>query len=206
MNSKQLFKVIKNRRSIREFKAKPVSETLIRTLIDAARYAPSNNNRQAWKFLVITSSGLKHKMAYAIRNQWQKKVSGLNDIQPEARQYGNNFNFFVSAPAVIAVLYKKIPLVAEQIIGRKSGNKERFSGEIISASMAAQNLLLMAYALGLGACPMSGPLIAEALLKKIVKMPSSYNICCLIPVGWPKKPPRAPVRKDIDEIIEFVRK
>ena len=44
---------IKNRRSIRSFADKPVSEKDISTILLAANMAPSAHNQQSWRFIVI---------------------------------------------------------------------------------------------------------------------------------------------------------
>lgn len=206
MQNKKIIEIIKSRRSIRQFKSKPVNEHTIRALIDAARYAPSNSNRQPWKFLVVTSLALKNRMASETIKEWKKRVSVLDeDIRGDIERYGSNFGFFVKAPVVIVALYKKPSLIAEKIAGKRNNNKACFSGEVVSTSMAVQNLLLMAQALGLGACVMTGPLIAEDKIKKMLKVASHHNICCIIPVGWPVKLPLAVPRKSVNEITEFIR-
>lgn len=49
----KVIEAILSRRSIREFKAKPVSKDKISSLLDAARWAPSGLNNQPWRFIVI---------------------------------------------------------------------------------------------------------------------------------------------------------
>jgi len=43
------------RRSVRNFKEKPVPESLIQRVLEAGRFAPSGGNCQPWKFVVITN-------------------------------------------------------------------------------------------------------------------------------------------------------
>jgi nitroreductase len=50
-----LHQLIRSRRSVREFRAEPVPETLVREAIEAARWAPSAINRQPVQWLVIQS-------------------------------------------------------------------------------------------------------------------------------------------------------
>ena len=54
--------VIKKRRSIRKFVDRPVSEDLVKKLIEAAIYAPSACNVQGWKFIVVDKPELKNKI------------------------------------------------------------------------------------------------------------------------------------------------
>jgi len=45
---------ILERRSVRNFTDKPVSDHLIRRVLEAGRFAPTSGNCQPWKFIVIT--------------------------------------------------------------------------------------------------------------------------------------------------------
>ncbi len=64
-----LLEGIRTRRSIRRFQARPVPRGLIRTMIEAAMFAPSARNAQPWQFVVIddrqvlASYGKKHPNA-----------------------------------------------------------------------------------------------------------------------------------------------
>ncbi|MBK8477940.1 MAG: nitroreductase family protein, partial [Opitutaceae bacterium] len=44
---------LRARRSIREFLDRPVAREDLARLFEAARWAPSNHNRQPWRFLVL---------------------------------------------------------------------------------------------------------------------------------------------------------
>ncbi len=59
----ELMEAIRNRRSIRKYKAKPVSEKDIEYVLQAARLAPSWANRQCWRYIVVTNEDLKRKIA-----------------------------------------------------------------------------------------------------------------------------------------------
>lgn len=57
-----LMKIIKERRSIRIFKPEEVPPDLIKEMIDAARWAPSACNKQAWEFIVVVDPEIKKKL------------------------------------------------------------------------------------------------------------------------------------------------
>lgn len=48
-----VFKAIQTRRSIRGYKSTPIPEEKLRKVLEAARLAPSANNSQDWKFVVV---------------------------------------------------------------------------------------------------------------------------------------------------------
>jgi len=57
-----VMETIQQRRSIRKFKADPVSDELITQMLEAARLAPSGTNRQPWRFQVIKDQNLKEQI------------------------------------------------------------------------------------------------------------------------------------------------
>ncbi|MHA1711882.1 MAG: nitroreductase family protein, partial [Candidatus Freyarchaeota archaeon] len=61
--SNPVLEAIRNRRSCREFQDKEVDDDLIRTILEAGRWAPSGKNLQPWKFIVIKSENIKNDLA-----------------------------------------------------------------------------------------------------------------------------------------------
>ncbi len=55
--------IIKTRRSSRKYKNRPVSDSLIKKILEAGRWAPSGLNNQPWRFLVIKNETIKNKLA-----------------------------------------------------------------------------------------------------------------------------------------------
>jgi nitroreductase len=68
----------KKRRSVRDFSLRAVREVDINDIIDAARWAPSANNRQTWRFIVVRDKDLKQKVARSCYQQsWMANASVL---------------------------------------------------------------------------------------------------------------------------------
>ena len=55
MPKNQVLEAIKSRRAIRSYEDKPVPETAIETMLEAATYAPTAINLQPWKFTIVAS-------------------------------------------------------------------------------------------------------------------------------------------------------
>jgi nitroreductase len=55
-------KVIQDRRSIRNFTDEPVSDQDLDMLMEAARQAPSGENAQPWRFIIVKSEAMRKKM------------------------------------------------------------------------------------------------------------------------------------------------
>jgi len=55
----ELFDAILGRRSVRRFTDQLIGPDALERLLDAARWAPNGGNRNAWRFIVITSEAQK---------------------------------------------------------------------------------------------------------------------------------------------------
>lgn len=118
----ELLDVIKGRRSIRSYQNKKIPKHLLEEIMEAAIWAPSGSNAQAWKFIVVDDS-------VSIKNI--KSLSpGIFDI-----------------PAAIVIVCRDLKRAYD--IGGELG---RDVLSIMDISMASQNIMLRAYDLGIGAC------------------------------------------------------
>jgi nitroreductase len=57
------YDVIRTRRSIRSYKSDAIPANVLRQVLDAARLAPSANNTQPWRFIVVTDPATRKKVA-----------------------------------------------------------------------------------------------------------------------------------------------
>ena len=48
-----LLEAIKKRQSVRSYKDKEIPENVLQQILEAGRLAPSANNKQNWKFIVV---------------------------------------------------------------------------------------------------------------------------------------------------------
>ena len=64
-----LMDIIRLRKSVRQFQDKPVEPEKIKTLLEAARLAPSASNRQEWRFLVVQDPAKREALAEAALGQ-----------------------------------------------------------------------------------------------------------------------------------------
>ena len=64
-----VYEAIKARRSVRAYRDKPVPPEVLTRVLEAARMAPSGNNRQSWKFVVVTDTETRKKLAEAANGQ-----------------------------------------------------------------------------------------------------------------------------------------
>ena len=58
-----IYEAIKTRKSVRSFKKSEVSQDVLERLLDAARLAPSANNSQEWRFVVVRDTETRKTLA-----------------------------------------------------------------------------------------------------------------------------------------------
>jgi nitroreductase len=177
-DAENILAILKMRRSIRAWTEDEITMESIHSMINAARWAPSSCNRQPW-FFYITKNKEKINFLCKIRGQ----------------------SFIKKAPYCILVL---IDTQAYSYDDKQTLNYYM----LLDSAAATQNLLLMAHALGLGACWVNlAPNNIKEEDKKIIKerfgIPSKYELITIIPFGKASHTPYPPGRKDISKIMFF---
>ena len=202
--------LLRNRRSVRAFRNDPVPKEIIERIIAAGALAPSASNKQPWRFFVVTSKTKIVAMANAVKVAVDRIAK---HVEPGAevpfRSYGDYFTRFENAPVVIAPLFQSMSVLSNLVGGsideadhRRIVQMEQNSG-IISASLAVQNMLLVTHELGLGASMLTGPLVAEDVLRVELRIPSSWALLGLIALGYPAEIPQMPQRKTVEKITRW---
>lgn len=202
MDYQELLSLLQSRRSVRRFTEQSVSRDAILNLIDAARWAPSNHNRQGWRFLVYDSRPEIRALAHRVEEALTERVKQL---PPMASAYAGPLVsyavFFSDAPVLIIALHKRPASVSAPLL-EGIPDASLVSGEALSTTMAVQNLVLAAHSLGLGTCVMTGPLLVPAVLAGL-DLPPGFEVTCFVALGHPAESPTAPRRKELDQIVEF---
>ncbi len=214
-----ILEVIRTRKSIRRYQPDPIPDEILDKVLEAGRWAPTGENYQPWRLIVIKNSETKKKIGNLARlgsgsrmtawyclGEMQKRFEEIQDPVKRAEVLrfmysGEVSEFAKQAPVVIAVI----------------GNLMEGSVDVpYDLSACIENMLLEAHSLGLGACWVHGPVASTrdaAKFKKILKIPTGmgeYKVIAYIALGWPaeaRKHPRP--KKALEEIVyweEFGRK
>ena len=65
-----VFEALYTTRAMRRVTEEPISDEILKQMVDAAVRAPSGANTQSWKFLVITDSKIKNLLGDLYRGEW----------------------------------------------------------------------------------------------------------------------------------------
>jgi len=168
--------IIKNRRSVREFKDQEIPGSAIDVLIEALRWAPSAGNLQSRKFYFVFNEAIRNKLAQA----------GLRS---------DFVSFIARAPLVVVGC-------ADLRIASRYGERGTELYCIQDTAASVQNLLLAAHDQGLGTCWVGA--FKEEEVKKILEMQDYLRPVVLVPVGYPAKSPKAPDRLSKTDCVKVL--
>jgi nitroreductase len=203
MDPKELLALMRSRRSVRRFTGKAPPREVVATLIEAARWAPSNHNRQGFRFIVFEDREEIARLAQDVRSSLREKVkAGPTLLSPFGDELVESASWFGDAPVLILVLHKRPAAVGRSLL-EGTPSPPLVSGEPLSAAMAVENMLLMARALDLGTCVLTAPLLAREVIEAIPDLPPGYEVTCFVVLGYAAEEPAEPPRKRIDQLTEF---
>lgn len=172
--------LVRKRRSVRRFLDKPVEREKIISCIEAARLAPSAQNVQPWKFLVVDDPETKKKFADAV-------FSGI--YSPS--------KFAAHAPILVLQL-ASLDFITN-VIGKQIQNIHFY---LIDSGIAGEHIVLQAAALDLGTCWIGWFNIKKA--RKFFNIPKKYKIVNIFAMGYyEKRPVKEKKRKKLEEILSF---
>lgn len=178
--AKPFIELAYSRRSIRQYLDKKVEREKIVQCVEAARLAPSAENVQPWRFIIIDDEELKHKFC-------KQAFSGIYSLTKWAQH----------APVIIVIL-AKLDILANRI-GKQIQGTNYY---LIDVGITGEHLVLQAEELGLGTCWI-GWFSAEKT-RKFFKLPRSYKVVSLISMGYPaSRPQKEKKRRTLEEIMWF---
>jgi nitroreductase len=172
--------IIAQRRSIRRYLDKPVEREIIAECLEAARLAPSADNVQPWRFLVIDDPDLKERFSREV-------FSGIYSVS----------KFAGKAPVLILIL-ARLDIIAHRI-GKQIQNVHFY---LIDTGIAGEHIVLQAEELGLGTCWVGWFNPRKA--RKVLNIPRKYKIVSLLSLGYCEtKPRKEKKRKRLEDIAWF---
>jgi nitroreductase len=172
---------ISGRRSVREYTPQAIDDAAIHRLIDAAIKAPNAVNQQPWSFTVVRDQDVLDRISRAAKSHMVATMPATSHSDHFRSLLSNpDFQIFYHAPALILIsAAAQGPWIVED------------------CALAAENLMLAAYAAGLGTCWIG---FAQGFLntpegKNELALPDACVPVAPIIVGHPKAAPSEVQRK-----------
>jgi nitroreductase len=176
----ELLEAIDGRRSVREYTDEPVGDATLNALIEAAIKAPSAINQQPWSFVIVKDQALLQRISDQAKAHLLKASLGAPARPFRDMLNDPNFHIFYHAPVLVVI-----------------AAAEPTDWAVEDCALAAENLMLAAYAQGLGTCwiGFAQHWLATAEGKSALGLPPTYAPIAPIIVGHPRRRPAPVPRK-----------
>lgn len=199
----ELYQAMREAKTTRYFTTEPVSEDVLRRILDAARFAPSGGNRQGWRVILVTDVALRRAMRDIYLGPWRDYVkaaqaaTSTTSAKPSLLTAASQFAEALHEVPVHAVLCVEVESLAltDQALDRVS---------IVGGASIyplAQNVLLACRAEGLGAALTTILVSKEPELKELLGIPDGYAVAAMLAIGHPadKEMGRRMTRRPVEE-------
>lgn len=197
-DTRQLVRLMRSRRSCRNYSGRPVEGQLLADLVKIGTTAPSGTNSQLWTFTVLASRREIIRLGESIslffrrlnrmaKNPWLRLLGRFFDGDRLGRYYrqyyttvrqglllweqeGEDTLFHGAAAAII-------------VGGKKDASSPKEDG-----LLASQNILLAAHSLGLGSCMIGFAVEAikrDKKIRQMLEIPEDESVYAVIALGYP---------------------
>ena len=164
-----VIQAIRNRRSQKRFTDRPVSDSDIKALIEAAILAPNHKMTQPWGFVVL---GPRARRSYGeIKAADRVKDEGDAGVAAEKR---NSIIADISAVPAVVVVTQKL-----------DANPARAEEDYAAVFMGIENMLLLATSMGLGSKVHTGGIMMDPALRALVGAAADERVVAIIHFGEP---------------------
>jgi len=180
----EIFSVIRERRSVRNYTDREVPDEALRAIIAAGIQAPTALGLQPWQFVVVRDRELMQRASDYCKPILVEKIG--EESRPGTEEFlaalrNLEFNIFYNAPVLVLVL----------------GAREVVSS-VLDCTLCAENMMLAAWALGIGSCWIGSAALIEQNpdLLAALKVPGDHQIVAPLIFGYPAPLSPKPVRRE----------
>ena len=159
MNSQEVLKLLKSRRSIRQFSQKELDREIIMNCLDTARLAPSAANLQPLEYFYIDDSEKRKKLYPLLK--WAGYIEPEGDPKPGQRPTG-----------YLTILLNK--------------DKKQIK-PAYETGAAIENFIIAALAHGIGSCWLLS--VDREVMREQFNIPDKYKIDSVVALGYPAEEP-----------------
>ncbi len=174
-----MLQIIKERRSIRKYQSKQVEVDKINNVLESARWAPSGNNTQPWKFILVTSEEIRTKIA----------------------QISHEQRWMLSAPVHIVCIADPSPRYKDgkgPAVQENSPDNE-LKQAIRDTAIATEHLVLEAENQGLGTCWVAW--FVQEEIRPVLQIPEDKYVVAVITLGYAEATPSPTPRQRLGEVV-----
>lgn len=198
-----LQEAMSTQRAVRRVRPDPVDDALVLRLIELALKAPTQQNTQAWEFVVVKDPAVKARLGRQNRRMWRfyRPVAARKARKdPKVARMNAAVEWWVDH-------FEEVPVYVVACIraGRLGFPPIVAASNFGSIFPSIQNLLLAARAVGLGANLVTMPLWSNFAARRILGLPWGITPIAMVPLGWPIGRYGPTTRRPVGEVVSLDR-
>jgi nitroreductase len=184
--------IVKHRRAVRGYQAKPVPDEIIESILEAGRWGPSGANSQPWEFIVVKDLEMTRKIGEIYVDYYDREYMNTDPNFPV-----DSKRWMLKVPVYI------IPLVDPRLKRAYPQIEDKTCEEILHHSVGSALLLmwLAATTFGLATTSASAFQYHRDKLKELFDIPEGFDIPCTLPIGYPSNYQQTRYRHDKQLIV-----
>jgi len=178
-------KMLNKHVSVRHYTDEPISDEMLRAILNAARRSPTSSNVQAYTFIVVRNPQTKQQLA----------------------ELGGNQKYIASCPVFLLICadVNRLNIASAMHDKKLILNLENMLVASVDAALAGMSVMTAAESFGLGAVMIGGMRNHPQEVAKLMQFPQGVYVVFGMCLGWPdmeKYPPQKP-RLPEDLIIHY---
>lgn len=177
-------------------------DSVIQYILTTATFAPSAHNRQPWRFVVVTDSSVKAKLAKAMAIEFEHDLEKDNLSHEEIQKRITRSQERMTAAPVIIIL--NVDMSDMDVYPDEKRNKAEYLMAVQSVANAGMQLLLAAHAEGLGGVWVCSPLFVQETIQDVLVLPKVWEPQAMFFVGYPEDIPQVRERKPLSEVMKTI--
>ncbi len=183
--------LLRSQRACRSYDAtRPVDDETVRRILTSAQHAPSAENSQPVRFVVVRDEAKRRALTDLTARAWNGGGKQFSESRLPERMLSE-----VDALATGGLADAPVIVVVCAVTGETPK-------PVLAASVwpAVQNLLTAAGAEGLGSTLTTLATHFAGDVRALLGLPDDVTVEAVIPLGWPAKPLGPPKRKPLSEV------
>lgn len=188
------------RRSIRKFKPEPIPREKLEEMLSLALKAPSSNNLQPWRVVVVQNPELKERLREAANNQAQVSSASAvfvvySDMKDTLERVEEIFHPGFSEEQ------KQIRAANMRKAWEDKSDEERENWGKAQGFILLGFLMLIARSFGYDTVPMGG--FNAVKVKELLGLPSHVAITALLPIGVADEAGHEHHRHNLERVVRW---
>lgn len=203
-----LYEAMRTLRAVRRLRPDPIPDDVLRRVLEAATWAPTGGNRQAWRVIVVKDPVRKQRLGELYKTivipytqTYREKLATLSEAEREKaertlRASDYLAEHFGEAPVLLVFCFHPEGLaVTDSQLDRVSVVG---GGSIYPA---VENLLLACRAEGLGCVLTTLLCMCEPEVRELLGIPQPWGTAAVVPIGYPLLRGHGPIsRRSVEEL------